>query len=70
MTKDQKPKPVEAPKNINFYLGGADAKPVLTITDSGFYVRGKKVKQGPGEAQEVYEAFKAWLKAANQNVEN
>lgn len=57
---------VELPQSFKFYVRNVDGEAALTITDSGFYVRGKKVEQGPGEAQEVYLAFKAWLEKAKQ----
>jgi hypothetical protein len=34
---------------------------MLKISPDGFWVRGVKVEQGPGEAKEVYEAFKLLL---------
>lgn len=34
---------------------------MLAISETGFYVRGVKVEQGPDEAKQVYEAFKEWL---------
>jgi hypothetical protein len=30
---------------------------MIRISKEGFYVRGVKVEQGPGEAEEVYKAF-------------
>lgn len=34
---------------------------MLKISKDGFWVRGVKVEQGPGEAEEVYNAFKNYL---------
>lgn len=34
---------------------------MLKISEDGFWVRGVKVEQGPGEARAVYEAMKALL---------
>ena len=34
---------------------------MLKISKDGFWVRGVKVEQGPGEAEEVYNAFKSYL---------
>ena len=40
---------------------------MLKITQTGFYVRGKKVKQDDKEAEVVYNAFRAWLTWAQLN---
>lgn len=34
---------------------------MLKVTKDGFYVRGVKVEQGPGEAEAVYSAFKEFM---------
>lgn len=34
---------------------------MLRVTEDGFYVRGVKVEQGPGEAEAVYAAFKEFM---------
>ena len=34
---------------------------MLKVTKDGFYVRGVKVEQGPGEAEAVYAAFKEFM---------
>ena len=44
------------------FMGKGSMTPLLEIAQEGFYVRGVKVEQGPGEAQEVYDAFRALLK--------
>lgn len=41
-----------------FWSGGVA---ILKIGKDGFWVRGVKVEQGPGEAEEVYNAFKSYL---------
>lgn len=40
---------------------------MLSIGPTGFWVRGKKLKQDDKEAQEVYNAFTAWLAWAQLN---
>lgn len=47
------------PHNIIFNAGTSDE--MLKITEDGFYVRGVKVEQGPGEAEAVYKAFKEFM---------
>ena len=47
------------PHTIVFNAGTADE--MLKITKDGFYVRGVKVEQGPGEAEAVYTAFKEFM---------
>ena len=41
--------------DIRFFLSGSVE--MLRIANDGFYVRGVKVEQGPGEAEAVYRAF-------------
>ena len=43
---------------ITCMAGGAE---MLKVSDKGFWVRGVKVEQDEGEAQKVYEGFKAWM---------
>lgn len=47
------------PNNIIFNAGTEDE--MLKIAEDGFYVRGVKVEQGPGEAEAVYKAFKEFM---------
>jgi len=47
------------PNTISFM--GRNGEPMMQISDTGFWVRGVKVEQGPTEAEEVYEAFKQWI---------
>jgi hypothetical protein len=46
------------PNNITCLAGGEE---MLRVGPDGFWVRGIKVEQGPGEAQAVYNAFKEWM---------
>jgi hypothetical protein len=46
------------PSNITCLAGGEE---MLKVGPDGFWVRGVKVEQGPGEAQAVYRAFKEWM---------
>ena len=46
------------PNTISF---NPDGDEMLRITAEGFWVRGVKVAQGPGEAQAVYDSFRAFL---------
>ena len=46
------------PNTITCMAGGEE---MLKVSDKGFWVRGVKVEQGEGEAQAVYEGFKAWM---------
>ena len=48
----------EQPNAITFFSNGVE---VLSCSDKGFYVRGKKVKQDDKEALVVYNSFKEWL---------
>lgn len=50
----------ESPK-ITFSTNPLTVEPMLTISETDFYVRGVKVEQGPNEARQVYEAFQQWL---------
>ena len=47
------------PNDIIFNAGTNDE--MLKITQDGFYVRGVRVEQGPGEAEAVYKAFKEFM---------
>ena len=46
------------PNTVTFFSGGIE---VLSCSDKGFWVRGKKIKQDDKEAQTVYNSFKEWL---------
>ena len=48
----------EPTNTITCMAGGAE---MLRVSDKGFWVRGVKVEQDEGEAQKVYEGFKAWM---------
>ena len=48
----------ETPNSTAFYCAGIET---LRISDKGFWVRGKKIKQSDNEAQIVYNSFKEWL---------
>ena len=39
----------------------SNATEMLRVSKDGFYVRGVKVEQGPGEAEAVYKAFKEFM---------
>lgn len=52
------------PNTIDFLSQGHK---MLSIGPTGFWVRGKKLKQDDKEAQEVYNAFTAWLAWAQLN---
>ena len=39
----------------------AGGEEMLRCSPDGFWVRGVKVEQDAGEAQKVYEGFKAWM---------
>jgi hypothetical protein len=52
------------PNTIDFLSHGEE---MLSIGPTGFWVRGKKLKQDDKEAQEVYNAFTAWLAWAQLN---
>lgn len=43
---------------VSFDSGNGE---MLKVTKDGFYVRGVKVEQGPGEAEAVYAAFKEFM---------
>jgi hypothetical protein len=43
---------------VTFISGGIE---VLSCSDKGFWVRGKKVKIDDNEARIVYNSFKEWL---------
>jgi len=44
--------------DVKFRVGGVET---LRISDKGFWVRGKKVRQSDREAEQVYNSFKEWL---------
>ena len=46
------------PNAVTFYSSGVET---LRISDKGFWVRGKKIKQSDKEAEIVYNSFKEWL---------
>ena len=48
----------DQPNAITFLSNGVE---VLSCSDKGFYVRGKKVKVDDREALIVYNSFKEWL---------
>lgn len=56
----------DVPNAITCMCGGVE---MLKVSDKGFWVRGVKVEQAEGEAQAVYEAFKAWMMWAQLNRE-
>lgn len=56
----------DVPNAITCMAGGVE---MLRVSDQGFWVRGVKVKQDEREAQQVYEAFKAWMMWAQLNRE-
>ena len=43
---------------ITFFSGGTE---VLSCSNKGFWVRGKKIDQDDHEAEIVYNSFKEWL---------
>ena len=47
-------------QNNNITLRGGGEE-MLRVAEDGFYVRGVKVEQGPGEAEVVYKAFKEFM---------
>ena len=50
------------PNHIVFQTNAHDPQTeMLRVTETGFYVRGKPVKQDDKEAQIVYNAFKEWM---------
>lgn len=49
------------PISYNIAFETVTGQPMLAISETGFYVRGVKVEQGPEEAKQVFEAFKQWL---------
>lgn len=52
----------QKPSHIVFQLDAHDQQTeMLRITETGFYVRGRKVKQGEREAQIVYDAFREFM---------
>ena len=51
----------ELPNNITFHANGISPTPILSISEDGFYVRGKKVPVDDNEALAVYKAFKQWM---------
>ena len=46
------------PNAVTFFSSGVET---LRISDKGFWVRGKRVKQDGREAEQVYNSFKEWL---------
>lgn len=46
------------PNTITCLAGGSE---MLRIGPDGFWVRGVRVEQGPGEAEAVYQAMKEFL---------
>lgn len=48
-------------KNRIVFHSGVIPQPILTISEDGFYVRGKKVPVDDNEAATVYRAFKQWM---------
>ena len=46
------------PNTTTFFCAGIET---LRISDKGFWVRGKKIKQSDREAEIVYNSFKEWL---------
>jgi hypothetical protein len=46
------------PNAVTFISGGIE---VLSCSDKGFWVRGKKIDQDDREAEIVYNSFKEWL---------
>ena len=48
----------ETPNTATFFCGGVET---LRISDKGFWVRGKKIRQSDKEARAVYNSFKEWL---------
>ena len=48
----------ENPNTTTFFCGGVET---LRISDKGFWVRGRKVRQSDKEALIVYNSFKEWL---------
>jgi len=48
----------ENPNTTTFFCGGVET---LRISDKGFWVRGKKIRQSDKEARAVYNSFKEWL---------
>lgn len=51
----------------NISLRGGTNEEMLRVTKEGFYVRGVRVEQGAGEAEQVYTAFHQWLTWATLN---
>jgi len=48
----------ETPNTVTFFCSGDE---MLRISDKGFWVRGKKIRQSDKEARAVYNSFKEWL---------
>lgn len=48
----------DVPNAITCLCGGEE---MLKVSSDGFWVRGVRVEQDEGEAQAVYEGFKAWM---------
>lgn len=52
----------QQPNHVVFQTDANDPlTEMLRITETDFYVRGQKVKQGPNEAKLVYDAFQQWM---------
>lgn len=48
------------PRSEIVFLDQAQCE-MIKVSADGFWVRGVKVEQGPGEAGEVYKAFKSFV---------
>lgn len=48
----------DQPNTTTFFCAGIET---LRISDKGFWVRGRKIKQSDREAEIVYNSFKEWL---------
>jgi hypothetical protein len=51
----------------SFTINGEGPIEMIRISKEGFYVRGVKVEQGPGEAEEVYKAFLEMMRLHNRS---
>lgn len=49
---------IEHSNSITCLAGGQE---MLKVSDQGFWVRGVKIEQDDKEAEQVYNAFKAWM---------
>lgn len=50
----------------NFTFINEDRSVIFQISNNTFIINGIKVKQGPGEAEEVYTAFKKLIRVSNE----